>query len=182
MTITTIGLDLAKHWFQVHGVDADGQIVVRRKLRRSEGLAFFQALAPCHDRHGSLCDGAPLGTRADRARAYGEADATGVCEGLRQAQQERRGLGDDEAGEREEHQHRDAANLIRHAGEGKWRGGKVGREVLEQHQRGKQETESTKVSICVCHAGSPPCEAMVLLRTVAFCLHRPGYSESHILP
>ena len=35
MQVTTIGLDLAKHWFQVHGVDAPGQNVVRRKLRRS---------------------------------------------------------------------------------------------------------------------------------------------------
>lgn len=47
MQITTIGLDLAKHWFQVHGVDASGQVVVRRKLRRSEVLGFFQSLAPC---------------------------------------------------------------------------------------------------------------------------------------
>ena len=36
MEITTIGIDLAKHVFQVHGVDADGGVAVRRKLRRSE--------------------------------------------------------------------------------------------------------------------------------------------------
>jgi len=47
MQITTIGLDLAKHWFQVHGVDANGQVAVRRKLRRSELLAFFRSLPPC---------------------------------------------------------------------------------------------------------------------------------------
>jgi transposase len=47
MQITTIGLDIAKHWFQVHGVDTSGQAVVRRKLRRSEVLAFFQSLLPC---------------------------------------------------------------------------------------------------------------------------------------
>ncbi len=47
MQITTIGLDLAKHWFQVHGIDADGQVVARRKLRRSEVLTFFESLAPC---------------------------------------------------------------------------------------------------------------------------------------
>jgi hypothetical protein len=35
MQITTIGLDLAKHWFQVHGVDANGHVVVRRRLWRS---------------------------------------------------------------------------------------------------------------------------------------------------
>ena len=47
MQITTIGLDLAKHWFQVHGVDANGAAAVRRKLRRSEVLSFFQSLPPC---------------------------------------------------------------------------------------------------------------------------------------
>jgi transposase len=47
MCVTTIGLDLAKNLFQVHGVDADGQIVLRRKLRRSEILRFFEALPGC---------------------------------------------------------------------------------------------------------------------------------------
>jgi len=45
--ITTIGLDLAKKVFQVHGVDAEGKVVVARKLRRKEVLAFFTKLAPC---------------------------------------------------------------------------------------------------------------------------------------
>lgn len=47
MTITTIGLDLAKSWFQVHGVDANGQVLVRRKLKREEVLPYFQSVAPC---------------------------------------------------------------------------------------------------------------------------------------
>ena len=47
MTITTIGLDLAKHWFQVHGIDAEGQVAVRRRLRRRDVLAYFQSLPPC---------------------------------------------------------------------------------------------------------------------------------------
>lgn len=47
MKITTIGIDLAKSVFQVHGVDAVGQVVVRKKLRRSEVLTFFSAQAPC---------------------------------------------------------------------------------------------------------------------------------------
>jgi transposase len=47
MQVSTIGLDLAKHWFQVHGVDASGAVAVRRKLRRSEVLSFFQSLQPC---------------------------------------------------------------------------------------------------------------------------------------
>ena len=45
--ITTIGLDLAKHVFQVHGVDASGVTVVRKRLRRSEVLAFFTRLPRC---------------------------------------------------------------------------------------------------------------------------------------
>ena len=46
-TITTIGLDLAKKVFQVHGVDSEGKVVVARKLRRKEVLAFFAKLPPC---------------------------------------------------------------------------------------------------------------------------------------
>jgi hypothetical protein len=45
-TITTIGLDIAKSLFQVHGIDAGGQVVIRRQLRRSYVLAFFQKLPP----------------------------------------------------------------------------------------------------------------------------------------
>ena len=45
--LTTIGLDLAKHVFQVHGADASGRAILRRKLRRDQMLAFFSALAPC---------------------------------------------------------------------------------------------------------------------------------------
>ncbi len=47
MKISTIGLDLAKNWFQVHGVDAEGKVVVRRRLRRGEVLAYFQSIEPC---------------------------------------------------------------------------------------------------------------------------------------
>ena len=45
--ITTIGLDIAKSVFQVHGVDGAGQVVVRRQLKRRYVLAFFQKLPPC---------------------------------------------------------------------------------------------------------------------------------------
>jgi transposase len=47
MQITTIGLDLAKHVFQVHAVDAAGSVVLRRRLRRAQVHAFFAGLAPC---------------------------------------------------------------------------------------------------------------------------------------
>tara|TARA_R110002110_G_scaffold375303_1_gene585034 strand:+ start:2765 stop:3799 length:1035 start_codon:yes stop_codon:yes gene_type:complete len=45
--ITVIGLDLAKSVFQVHGIDAEGAVVVRRKLSRSRVLAYFSKLEPC---------------------------------------------------------------------------------------------------------------------------------------
>ena len=47
MNITTIGLDIAKHVFQVHGVDANENVVVRKTLRRSQMIAFFSALPRC---------------------------------------------------------------------------------------------------------------------------------------
>jgi len=47
MQVTTIGLDIAKNVFQVHGIDANEKVVVRKQLRRSQVLAFFAALAPC---------------------------------------------------------------------------------------------------------------------------------------
>lgn len=47
MELATIGLDLAKHWFQVHGVDAEGRVVVRKRLRRREVIPFFASLPRC---------------------------------------------------------------------------------------------------------------------------------------
>ena len=80
--ITTIGLDLAKSVFQVHAVDEVGGIVLRKRLRRSQVLAFFAGISPClvgleaHAlsawkpmpcRPGSLRDSALLGPRVDCA-------------------------------------------------------------------------------------------------------------------
>jgi hypothetical protein len=45
--ITTIGLDIAKSVFQVHGVDAQGNVIFRRQLKRRYVLSFFQKLPPC---------------------------------------------------------------------------------------------------------------------------------------
>ncbi len=47
MQISTIGLDLAKNVFQVHGVDGAGTVVVRKALRRAQVLPFFAKLSPC---------------------------------------------------------------------------------------------------------------------------------------
>ncbi len=45
--VTTIGFDIAKSVFQVHGIDAEGQGVIRQRLRRSRVLGFFKKLSPC---------------------------------------------------------------------------------------------------------------------------------------
>jgi transposase len=45
--VSTIGVDLAKNVFQLHGVDAEGRSVLRRQLRRSQMLEFFQRLPGC---------------------------------------------------------------------------------------------------------------------------------------
>ncbi len=47
MQVATIGVDLAKHVFQLHAVGPDGSVVLRQKLRRAQVLGFFAKLAPC---------------------------------------------------------------------------------------------------------------------------------------
>jgi transposase len=47
MQVATIGLDLAKTVFQVHGVDAEGKVVIQRQLRRTQMIDFFRKLPPC---------------------------------------------------------------------------------------------------------------------------------------
>jgi transposase len=47
MPVTTIGLDIAKNVFQVHGIDAAEKVVVRKQLRRSQVLEFFKTLPAC---------------------------------------------------------------------------------------------------------------------------------------
>jgi transposase len=47
MQVATIGVDLAKHVFQLHGVGPDGAVVLRQKLRRAQVVAFFAKLPPC---------------------------------------------------------------------------------------------------------------------------------------
>ena len=46
MQVTTIGIDLAKNVFRVHGVDANDNVVFNKPLRRSQVLPFFTKLAP----------------------------------------------------------------------------------------------------------------------------------------
>ena len=46
-SVTTVGLDLAKHVFQVHGIDASGRVIVAKALRRKDVLSFFAQLPEC---------------------------------------------------------------------------------------------------------------------------------------
>jgi transposase len=88
--VSTIGLDLAKNVFQVHGVDDAGQVVVRRKLRRSDVEAFFRQLPPvtigmeaCSGAHSWARVLELLGARPRRAQSLCAADAAGLREALR---------------------------------------------------------------------------------------------------
>ena len=75
-TITTIGLDIAKSVFQVHGVDAGGRVAIRRQIEASPRLGFLSEAAAMPCRHRSLRLIAPLVARAQGARPYGTADTT----------------------------------------------------------------------------------------------------------
>ena len=89
--VATIGLDIAKNVFQVHGVDAAGQVVVRRRLSRGRVLAFFEKLKPCLVGIEACGNVALLGTGTHCAGARSPLNASAIREALREARQERRG-------------------------------------------------------------------------------------------
>ena len=62
-TVLTIGLDIAKSVFQVHGVDAAGEVVIRKKVTRGRMLAFFESLPRCLIGIEACSSSALLGTR-----------------------------------------------------------------------------------------------------------------------
>jgi len=82
--VATIGLDIAKLVFQVHGVAADGEVLIRRRLTRARMLPFFEA-ATVPRRHRGLQQLALLGVRVNCARPRRKADSGAVHEALRQA-------------------------------------------------------------------------------------------------
>jgi transposase len=65
--IVTVGLDLAKNVFQVHAIAADGAVLIRRKLLRTEVIRFFTELPPCLVGM-EACASAHLGARVDGDR------------------------------------------------------------------------------------------------------------------
>jgi len=91
MQITTIGLDLAKNVFQVHGVNERGKAVLRKQLRRDQVAAFFAnipaclvGMEACSSAHHWCSQASDLGT-------HGAADGAAVRQAVRQEQQERCG-------------------------------------------------------------------------------------------
>jgi transposase len=86
--ITTLGLNIAKSVFQVHGIDAEGN-VVRRQLKRRYVLVFFQKLPPCLVGI-EACASSHHWSRELKALGHTvRLDAAGLCEAVRQATQER---------------------------------------------------------------------------------------------
>ena len=87
LAITTVGLDIAKSVFQVHGIDARGSVVVRRQLKRRYVLAFFKASA-LPDRHRGMRHVASLVARAAGSRIHRASDPSGLGEALCQTPEE----------------------------------------------------------------------------------------------
>ncbi len=80
MEITTIGIDLAKNVFQIHGVDERGKAVLRKQLKRDQVAPFFANMPPCND-PGESAQIRPLMRRLPRVFACPAPDA--VAEGCR---------------------------------------------------------------------------------------------------
>ena len=83
-----IGMDTSKSVFQLHGVDENKGVVVRRQFRRAEMIRYFERLPPvlvAIESCGSSHHWARL------LQSFGQADPNSICEGLREARQERRG-------------------------------------------------------------------------------------------
>lgn len=103
MQITTIALDIAKNVLQVHAIDAEEKVVVRKQLRRGQVIRFFEELPPCLIGLGACATShywarelAKLGHEvrlmpARDVKAYVKrnkndaADAAAICEAVRRA-------------------------------------------------------------------------------------------------
>ena len=91
MKITTMGIDLAKNVFQVHGIAERGKAVLRKQLRRSQVAVFFGNLPPCLIGM-EACAGAHYWARTLQCFwPHGATDGTAVCETVREDEQERCG-------------------------------------------------------------------------------------------
>ena len=90
-TVTTIGLDIAKSVFQVHGVDAAGQVVIRRQLKRRYVLSFFQKLPQCLVGIEACASSHHWSRELQALGSCCAINAAGLREALRQTAEERHG-------------------------------------------------------------------------------------------
>jgi transposase len=84
--VITIGLDIAKAVFQVHGVDVSGAVVIRKSIKRSRLLEFFAALPPCLVGIEACPSAHHWGRELHKLRPQREAHAAELREGLPQTQ------------------------------------------------------------------------------------------------
>ena len=87
--VITIGLDIAKSVFQVHGVDVEGAVVIRKRVSRAKVLEFFSTLPSSVVGIEACPKRTSLEPSASDARPHRTTDAAELCEGLSEAQQER---------------------------------------------------------------------------------------------
>ena len=81
-SVTTVGLDLAKHVFQIHAVDVDGRIVITSALRRKGRVLFLRLSSALRHRFRSLQFSPSLGSRIGQTRSRRPADAAQLRQGL----------------------------------------------------------------------------------------------------
>jgi hypothetical protein len=91
MNVTTIGLDLAKSVFQVHGIDAHGKALITRQLRRGKVLEFFANLPACLVGIEACPSAHHWAREISKLRSCGASDAARLRKALCQARQERSG-------------------------------------------------------------------------------------------
>jgi transposase len=84
-TVTTIGLDIAKSVFQIHGVDAEGNVIHRHQIKRRYVLAFFQKLSPCVVGIEACATSHHWFARTSGARPHRSIDAAGPRQALCEA-------------------------------------------------------------------------------------------------
>jgi hypothetical protein len=77
--VITIGLDIAKSVFQIHGVDRDGEAAIRKRVSRAKLLEFFARLPPCVVGIEALSDRTSLGPKDSGAWSHSETDAPELC-------------------------------------------------------------------------------------------------------
>ena len=88
MKATTIGIDLAKTVFQVHGINEQHEVVLTRRLRRKQVIAFFAKLEPCLVGMEACATSHHWARELIKLGHDRSADPTALCEGVCQASKE----------------------------------------------------------------------------------------------